>query len=139
MMSQDIGSQLPPPLRFEFGAHPTGGEPKAVLLITADADGAPRVAVLGAPEMKAHDASRIHFVITATSTACENLRRSRKAALWCVLDAAAYCIRGEVAQAPPPSNADDADLCTFELSVVSVLRDFRSDSPMVSGPTYRKT
>lgn len=137
-MAEDIGKQLPPPLRFEFGAHPNGGEPKAVLLITADADGASRVAILGAPETKAHDASHIHFVIAASSSTCANLRRSGKAALWYVLDAAAYCIRGEVAQIQTPSGADDREFCTFELTIASVLRDFRADAPMVSGPTYRR-
>jgi hypothetical protein len=137
-MSQEIGPQLPPPLRFEFGAHPTGGEPKAVLLVTTDADGAPRVAVLGAPEMKAHDATHIHFVVATTSSTCQNLRRFGKAALWCVLDAAAYCIRGDVAPAQTPAKPDVREFCTFEMSVVSVLRDFRADAPMVSGPTYRR-
>lgn len=136
MMSQEIGAQLPPPLRFEFGAHPQGGEPKAVLLVTADADGKSRVAVLGAPEMKAHDASHIHFVVANGSSSYENLMRSGKAALWCVLDAAAYCIRGDVARAP--AAGDDVDVMTIELTVTSVLRDFRSDAPMVSGPTYRR-
>jgi hypothetical protein len=134
-MSDEIGSQLPPPLRFEFGAHPIGGLPKAILLVTTDEDGAPRVAILGAPEMKAHDASHIHFAISTRSSTCANLRRAKKAALWCVLDAAAYCIRGNVAAGPAPS---DDEFCTFELTVSSVLMDFRADSPMVSGPTYKR-
>lgn len=141
-MSQEIGPQLPPPLRFELGAHPTGGTPKAVLLLTTDADGHSRVAVLGAPELRIKDASHLQFAVHADSTTGANLKRSGIAALWYVLDAAAYCIRGKVGgpKDPPLHHADsDGDeFQTFELTVASVLMDFHPDAPMVSGPTYRR-
>ncbi len=141
-MSQEIGSQLPPPLQFELGAHPTGGAPKAVLLLTTDADGHSRVAVLGAPELRVKDASHLEFAVHADSTTGANLTRSGTGALWYVLDAAAYCIRGTVggSQDPPRPHADSKghEFQTFELTVVSVLMDFQPSAPMVSGPTYRR-
>ncbi len=141
-MSQEIGSQLPPPLQFELGAHPTGGAPKAVLLLTTDADGHSRVAVLGAPELHVKDASHLEFTVHADSATSANLTRSGTAALWYVLDAAAYCIRGNVGgpKDPPLRHADSNghELQSFELTVVSVLMDFQANAPMVSGPTYRR-
>lgn len=139
-MSQEIGPQLPPPLRFELGAHPSAGMPKAVLLLTSDADGHLRVAVLGAPEVRVKDASHLEFAVHAGSTTCANVKRSGKAALWQVLDAAAYCMRGNVSEAKgsplQPDSGDEFE--TFELAITSVLRDFQADAPMVSGPTYKR-
>jgi hypothetical protein len=132
-MSQEIGSQLPPPLRFELGAHPTGGLPKAVLLVSADDDGSPRVAVVGASELSVRDASHLGFRVQGGSVTCRNLKRTRKAGLWYVLDAAAYCIRGDV----NCTTRDGDEFNHFEMTVTSVLKDFQPGAPMVSGPTYK--
>ncbi len=135
-MSEDIGSSLPPPLRFELGAHPTGEAAKAILLLTADADGTPRVAVLAAPELTVRDAEHVGFRLHAASSACANVRRTGRAALWHVLDAAAYCIRGTIVKTP--MKTADPEFETFELTVTSVLRDFHPTAPMISGPTYKR-
>jgi len=135
-MSEDIGPSLPPPLRFELGAHPTGEAAKAILLLTSDTDGTPRVAVLAAPELTVRDAGHIGFRLHASSTVCANVQRTGLAALWYVLDAAAYCIRGTTAKAPV--KIADPEFEVFELTITSVLRDFHPDSPMVSGPTYKR-
>ena len=135
-MSEDIGSALPPPLRFELGAHPTGDAAKAILLLTSDTDGAARVAVLASVELSVRDASHIGLRLHSGSKACTNVKRCGQAALWCVLDAAAYCIRGTIVKAP--AKVADAEFESFELTITSVLRDFQSNAPMVSGPTYRR-
>jgi len=135
-MSEEIGSTLPPPLRFELGAHPTGDAAKAILLLTSDADGAARVAVLASAKLSVRDDSHIGLRLHSGSNACANVKRCGQAALWCVLDAAAYCIRGTVSKAP--AKVADADFEAFELTIGSVLRDFQPDSPMISGPTYRR-
>jgi hypothetical protein len=135
-MSEEIGSALPPPLRFELGAHPTGDAAKATLLLTVDADGHQRVAVLAPAEISVRDGSHVGFRLHSGSSACANVKRSGQAALWCVLDAAAYCIRGAVTRAPVKSA--DADYDSFEFEIVSVLMDFQPQAPMVSGPTYKR-
>ena len=135
-MSEEIGSTLPPPLRFELGAHPTGDAAKAVLLLTSDADGAARVAVLASSELSVRDASHIGLRLHARSKACANVKHSGQGALWCVLDAAAYCIRGTISKAP--AKIADTEFESFELTITSVLRDFQPNSPMISGPTYRR-
>jgi hypothetical protein len=135
-MSEDIGPSLPPPLRFELGAHPTGEAAKAILLLTADADGTPRVAVLATPELTVRDAGHIGFRLHAASSACANVQRTGIVALWYVLDAAAYCIRGTAAKAPVKTAEPEVEV--FELTITSVLRDFHPGAPMVSGPTYKR-
>lgn len=135
-MSEDIGSALPPPLRFELGVHPTGDAAKAILLLSTDVDGALRVAVLAAAELSIRDASHIGLRLHVDSKACANVKRTGQAALWCVLDAAAYCIRGAVAKTVPKTA--DPEFDCFELTITSVLRDFDPSAPMVSGPTYRR-
>lgn len=135
-MSQEIGSTLPPPLRFELGAHPIGEVASAIVLITCDAGGAPRIALLAPAEIAVRDESHVSIKARTGSSTCANLVRNGQAALWCVLDAAAYCIRGSVARGP--SSESDGEFETFELAVLSVLRDFSPDAPMVSGPTYRR-
>lgn len=135
-MSEDIGAVLPPPLRFELGAHPSGDAAKATLLMTTDADGSPRVAVLAAAELSVRDGSHIGLRLHAGSSTCANVKRCGQGALWCVLDAAAYCIRGTVARAP--SKSADAAFESFELTITSVLRDFNPEGPMISGPTYKR-
>ena len=135
-MSEDIGPSLPPPLRFELGTPTSGDAAKATLLLTVDPDGAQRVAVLSAAELSVRDASHLTVRLHGGSTACANMRRTGQAALWYVLDAAAYCIRGTLSKVS--GEAPDADYESFELAITSVLRDFQAQAPMVSGPTYRR-
>ena len=107
-----------------------------MLLLTTDADGAQRVVVVAPAELTVRDASHIGFRLHAGSSACANVRQTGKAALWCVLDAAAYCIRGTASKAPVKTA--DPDFDSFELEITSVLRDFQPNAPMVAGPTYKR-
>jgi hypothetical protein len=133
-MSQEAGPRLPPPLRFELGAHPTGGLVKAILLVTVDEDGLPRVAVLAASQLRVPDETHIEFNVHRGSTTCANLSHACKAALWCVLDAAAYCIRGEVKKIA----ANQEEFERFGMTLTSVLKDFQPEAPMVAGPTFKR-
>jgi hypothetical protein len=136
MMSEEIGPALPPPLRFELGSHPTGEAVKAALLLTVDPDGGQRVAVLAPAEVTVRDASHVAVRLHAASGACTNVQRTRKAALWYVLDAAAYCIRGDIQ--PASEQGADSAYVVFDLEITSVLRDFHPGAPMVSGPTFKR-
>ncbi len=134
-MSEKIGNAIPPPLRFEMGVQePVDGLMRAFLLVTVDRDDQPRVAVLAPGEVKALDDRHLTFALHAQSTTQTNLRRGLGALLWCVLDGAAYSLRGGV----QPLH-EDGGLVTFEMSVTEVLRDFYPDAPMVAGPTFRRS
>ena len=129
-MSERIGNTIPPPLRFEFGSEQGSDKLcRAVLLVTADEDGAPRVAVLSYAEVKSLDDRRASVAVNAGTRTHHNCERGSGALLWCVLDGAAYSLRGSM------KNMGDA---SFELTVEEVLRDFYPDQPMMSGPMYRK-
>ena len=129
-MSERIGNTIPPPLRFEFGSEQGSDKLcRALLLVTGDDDGAPRVAVLSYAEVKAIDERHASINVNAGTRTHHNCERGSPAILWCVLDGAAYSLRGALAK--------QAD-ASFELTVEEVLRDFYPAQPMMSGPMYRK-
>lgn len=128
-MSERIGDSIPPPLRFELGTEQGADQlGRAVLLVTADDDGCPRVAVLSYAEVGARDERCISITVNDGTRTHHNLVAGRDATLWCVLDSAAYSLRGPVVRSGD----------RFELSVKEVLRDFYPESPMMSGPMYRR-
>jgi hypothetical protein len=128
-MSENIGKAIPPPLRFELGAEQGADHLcRAVLLVTTDDDGSPRVAVLSYAEVGTLDERRASIAVNEGTRTHHNLASGRDATLWCVLDGAAYSLRGAIRR-----SAD-----AFELTVKEVLRDFYPESPMMSGPTYRR-
>jgi len=134
-MSQETVAGIPPPLRFELGRREIEGEAAGILLVTIDDDGKPRVATLSAQEIRVLDDLRLRFDLRRASTSRRNARK-RPSALWCVLDAAAYTLRGmcrAIAEVPDRSDHD-----AFEMTVTSVLRDFKPSEPFVSGPKYRR-
>jgi len=129
-MSERIATIIPPPLRFEFGSEQGSDKLcRALLLVTADENGAPRVAVLSYAEVKALDERRAAVAVNAGTRTHRNLERGSDALLWCVLDGAAYSLRGSVRK---------VNGATFELTLEEVLRDFYPAQPMMSGPMYRK-
>ena len=134
-MSQFAGDRMPPPLRFEFGADPAegAGPHPALVLVTVDESGAPRVAVIARSELTAPDERRLMLSVESGSTTCTNLAARRQASVWCVLDGAAYTIQSVV------ETVDAAEERTsFGLRVTGVWRDFRPDAPMTAGPTYKR-
>ena len=134
-MSENTGARIPPPLRFEMGVETPAGEPvRAHLLVTVDEGGRPRVAVLAPTEIKAIDERRVAIAVRAGTSTERNLRRGSSALLWCVLDAAAYSLRGAVKALPSPGGEHAA----YELTVEEALRDFYAGAPMIAGPTYRQ-
>jgi pyridoxamine 5'-phosphate oxidase-like protein len=134
-MSQLIGDRIPAPLRFELGVRPAAGETaRAVLLATVDADGTPRVAILSTAEIAAPDERTLRFELCAGTTTCANLAERKKVAVWYVLDAAAYTVKGTAALS---ERAGEDGWCSFDVAVEAVWQDFEPGAPMVSGPTYR--
>ena len=122
-------------MRFELGTAPAPGEiARAVLLMTVDADGSPRVAVLSSSEIAAPDDRRLRIELRADSATCANARARDKAAVWYVLDGAAYTVKGSVSA---PRDGAKQGHTAFEQTVESVWMDFEAGAPMAGGPTYR--
>lgn len=129
-MSERIDNTIPPPLRFEFGSEQGSDKLcRALLLLTGDEDGAPRVAVLSYAQVSAIDERRVAITVNAGTRTHHNCERGSNALLWCVLDGAAYSLRGSMKKSAG---------ATFELVIEEVLRDFYPEQPMMSGPMYRK-
>jgi hypothetical protein len=134
-MSHLIGDRIPAPLRFELGARPPAGEnARAVLLATVDVDGTPRVAILSTAEIGASDARTLRLELRGGTATCANVVERKKVAVWYVLDAAAYTIKGT---ATPSERTAEDGWCAFDIVVEAVWQDFEPGAPMVSGPTYR--
>jgi len=134
-MSLLIGDRMPAPLRFEFGVlSVAGGAARAVLLGSLDEDGSVRFCVLSTAEIEAPDDRRLRIALAKDSATRGNLTQRGAASLWCVLDGAAYTVKGRAKQS---AAADDPERHSFEIEVESVWRDFRPDAPMIAGPTYR--
>ena len=135
-MSRLIGGALPAPLRFDLGS---GGSPadagRAVLLVTVDEDGSPRVCVLSSAEIAAVDERTLRFDLHAESATCANARSRRNVSVWLVLDAAAYTIKGAASAA---DRSAPNGWQPFDMAVDAVWCDFEERAPMVSGPTYRR-
>jgi hypothetical protein len=128
-MSENVGNTIPPPLRFELGTEQGADQlGRAVLLVTADDDGCPRVAVLSYAEVGALDERSVAIAVNEGTRTHHNLKSGRDATLCCVLDSAAYSLRGTVS----------TSASRFELTVKEVLRDFYPEAPMMSGPMYRR-
>ena len=135
-MSSLIGDRMPAPLRFDFGAPSVAGATaRAVLLGSVDEDGSVRFCVLSSAEIDAPDDRLLRIALAKDSATCANLAQRGSASLWCVLDAAAYTVKGRAKQTAAP---DDPERHSFEIAVESVWRDFRPDAPMIAGPTYRE-
>jgi pyridoxine/pyridoxamine 5'-phosphate oxidase len=134
-MSEMIGAIMPAPLQFEFGIEAAAGEAaRATLLATVDADGSPRFAVLSSSQIRATDRRRLVLELHASSTTSANLSERPYAAVWHVLDGAAYTLKGGVTVMEAQG---DVQWRRFELAIESVWRDFEPGAPMIAGPTYR--
>jgi len=133
-MSQFSGDRLPPPLRFDL-AKPAvpGTAAQATLLATTDASGSPRIAVIAGAEIGVDGDKTLRIRLRTDHATCANLLDRRVASLWCVLDGAAYTIQLTAAPAGPAADG----MQPFTLSVTGVWCDFRAESPMLGGPTYR--
>ncbi|MBC5824191.1 MAG: hypothetical protein GIW99_09970 [Candidatus Eremiobacteraeota bacterium] len=135
-MSRSIGDSMPAPLLVQLArSDETDDEASALLLVTVDDDGAPRVSFLSAREVDVFDERRLSIEVRRGTATSQNLRRGQTAALWCVLDAAAYSIRLKPSEAE--ASPEDPAYERFPFRVQDVLRDFEAGAPLIAGPTYR--
>jgi len=133
-VSRHAGDRIPPPLRFELGQPGAGGDiAQAAILATVDENGAPRVALLAKQEIVVAGERDIRIALDASSATCMNLAARPHASLWCVLDGAAYTL--QMAVENDRSEADERR--AFVFTVTAVWCDFRPDSPLAAGPTYK--
>lgn len=126
---------LPEPLLQWFADEPRA-EDDAVLVITTDESGEPRVAQLGRPQVLVLDPGRVAMATWASSATTANLRRSRQCALYAVADGVTYTAELETSVSGP-----DRLVGMGLTGFVGVLRQLRIDevpyATVTSGVQYR--
>ncbi|MDQ2816731.1 MAG: hypothetical protein M3T49_00790 [Candidatus Eremiobacteraeota bacterium] len=137
-MSEAFGDSLPKALCCELAdAAAPGGAAKALLLVSVDGAGHPRVCVLSIGEVQVIDPKRLAAYVKRGSATHENLLAARPVVLWCVLAGAAYSVKAKPALAQKTAADDERD--RFELNISEVLRDFHPGAVLIGGPTYRSS
>jgi hypothetical protein len=126
---------LPEPLSRWFAADPRA-EDDAVLVITSDESGEPRIAQLGRPQVLVVKPGRVAMATWTSSATTANLRRSGRCALYAVADGITYTVELETSVSGPLRLAE-----TQLTGFVGVLRQVRVDevsyATVTSGVRYR--
>lgn len=92
-MSKSLGATMPPDLqRLLDGSDMTGGVGFTIQLVTVEAAGWPRIALLSVGEVLAPDESTLCLALWPGTTTTRELTRTGQATLACVIDGAAYSI-----------------------------------------------
>ena len=106
-----------------------------VELVTVDADGWPRVALLSAGEIVAIGAERLRLALWPASRSAANLERSGRALLALVWEGAAHRVGNEAARGPDIEVAGEAR-AAFDARVRSVARDEVPYARLRTGITF---
>jgi hypothetical protein len=138
-MSRSLGNALPPGLVALLDGNDLRGKAELVfLLLTEDADGYPRPAMLSVGEVLARGPSELRLALYSSSSTTANLRRSGKLTLALAQGGKGYYVRAaarELAILDP----DLAGLAAFDATVEEVLEDGEAIAKVTSGFTMRLT
>src|SRR5581483_9338620 len=93
------------------------------LLLTAEPDGFPHLALLSVGEVLALDASELRVALWPGSTPTRNLARAPRATLALVYDGAAYALRCLASQEADLALPSGGTLACFRLRVQEALED----------------
>jgi hypothetical protein len=121
-MSQPLGPVLPPLRLAQLGRHALPDRGLVLQLCTVDELGFPHVALLGAWEVVAWDASTVRMAVGARSGTADNLRRTGRATLVIVDARGAHTVKIHVREAVPAMR-DSTWNARFDGRVELVLAD----------------
>jgi hypothetical protein len=121
-MADSIGPALPASRVAQLGPGSAPDRALVLPLCTVDDAGFPHVALLGAWEVTVADTSALRFAIGGGSRSAANLRRSGRATLLIVDEAAAHYVKLRVTEASGAMRAAPWN-ARFDASVVDVLED----------------
>lgn len=138
-MSRSLGNTLPPALVTLLDGNDLREKASFVLLLlTQDADGYPRPAMLSVGEVLARGPSELRLALYASSSTTANLRRAGKLTLASAHGGRGYYVRAsarELAVMDPGL----AGLTVFAVTVDDVLEDGEAIAEVTSGFTMRLT
>lgn len=136
-MSRRIASVLPAALASSLqGSNLRGRVGETHLLISADADGWPHVAMLSAGEVLATGSSELRLALLPASQTTANLIRSGTAVLMTVIPPATYYVRLRCRQLPNIAVLD-RKLAAFSAEIVEISDDQVAYAEVQSGIRFR--
>lgn len=124
-MSDDVGKELPDDLFDALWSEDVSAERgRAILILTADANGWPHPALLSFREVAARDRGTIRVVTYAGSTTTRNMRENGKITLAFVDERMTYYVKGAAKEIPSHLAGTPPQLATFDARIAQILRDF---------------
>lgn len=132
-MTTPVHSQLPSDVCATFDGEDLASKiGAAYLLLTTDADMAPRPCMLSVGEILVTSAETFRLAVWADTSTGGNLASGRPVVLCLVEPGTVRYIRGTPRKLPPASNEFDR----YEVAVESVSADAHEGLPVTSGITY---
>jgi hypothetical protein len=133
-MTRPVGDQLPQEVLAAFdGSDLEAKIGPAYLLVSADADGAPRPCMLSAGEILATDDRHLRFGLWTGTHTSENLARGASVVFCFVAPGSVLYVRGPVRALEPVAGVQ---LSRFELEVASVESDVHPGMPVTQTITF---
>jgi len=137
-MSRSAGNEVPPALAAALdGSRLEAAAGLTVLLLTVDADGWPRLAMLSAGEVLATGARALRLALWPDSRTTTNLDRSDRATLAAVLDGAGWYLRCTASRQPDLALPGGRRLASFGLTVDETLEDQVPYAELTTGIGFR--
>jgi hypothetical protein len=138
-MSRSLGNAMPPTIVTLLDGNKLDEKAHLVcLLLTQDAEGYPRPAMLSVGEVLARGPSDLRLALYDSSSTTANLRRSGKLTLVLSGSGVGYYVRA-TARDIAVMDADLAGLAVFDAVVEEVLEDGEPIAEVTSGFTMRLT
>ncbi len=140
-MSDDVGKELPDDLFDALWNEDVSAERgRAILILTADANGWPHPALLSFREVAARDRNTIRVATYAGSTTTRNMRENGKITLAFVDERMTYYVKGAAKEIPAHLAGAPPGLATLDVKITQILRDFagadEAGAYITSGVTF---
>lgn len=140
-MSEDIGNQLPDDLFDVLWNEDVAAERgRAILIVTAGANGWPHPALLSFREVGARDRNTVRVVTYDGSTTTKNMRGNAKITLVFVDERMTYYVKGAAKEVPARFTGASPQFATMDVAITQILRDFAGEDErgarITSGITF---
>jgi hypothetical protein len=137
-MARSLGFALPADIaELLDGADLAGRQGLTLLLVTTDAEGWPRVAMLSVGDIVALDPRTLHIALWLGSTTAHNLTRSERALVALVAHGSGYNVRVQARRGADLDYGAEGRLASFVLRVEEVLEDVANYATLTSGISFR--
>ncbi len=137
-MARSLGFALPPGIaELLDGTDLAARQGLTLLLVTAEPEGWPHVAMLSVGEIVALDPRVLRIALWLDSTTARNLTRTERALLTLVADGSGYNVRVRAQRGADLDFGAEGKLASFVLRVDEVLEDVAEYATLTSGVRFR--